>query len=103
MSAKTGQWYIYHQEGSEMVVDIADHTLHFKQARQAMGLPAPKMIAGTKVPLTAKEAEAYAKGKGLTPNLAPRKPLPEFIEPARWAKIRSMNESARAKAAGKSK
>jgi hypothetical protein len=96
------KWYIYHAVGGKLVMDVADHTDHHRQALAAMGLPPPKFIVGTPEPMPDDLVEHYAKSYGLTVDKTPRKPLPEFVEPASWTRIRE-EQAARKAAKGEAK
>lgn len=94
MAAKTGKWYLYHIEDGKIVVDVADHSTHHKQAREAMGLPKPRYVAGTLKPLTKEEQKRYEDHYSASFDHSKRKDLPDFVEPAHWDGIRSRNAAA---------
>lgn len=92
MAART--MYLYHIEGDRMVMDVASHTDHHRQARRAMGLPKPRYVAGTFVPLLDKDIKKYEAHYKVTFDTAKRKELPPFEEPKEWEGIRAKNAAA---------
>jgi hypothetical protein len=90
--------YLYHIEDGKMVMDEALHTTHHKQARAKLGLPKPRYVAGTFVPLTPEEIARYEAHHDVKFHNQPRKPLPAFTDPPGWAEKRAANAAARAKA-----
>lgn len=96
---KSGKWYLYHIEDGKIVVDVAQHSDHHAQAHAAMGKPPPRYVGGSFEPFSQEDIERREKQLGLKFDSAPRKALPEFVEPQEWAKHRA-NRAAAAAAKG---
>jgi hypothetical protein len=90
------KWYLYHEVNGKLVLDVADHTDHHRQALAAAGMPKPKYVLGTMEEQTLEQLAPYAKQKGLTVDLTPRPALTPFVEPEHWKRIRESNEAHRA-------
>lgn len=82
-------WYIYHFDGNGgVVMDVADHCDHIEQVHKAMGLPNPNYMAGLQTPMSAETMAKYEAQYKVKFNPAPRPPLPKFVEPTGWTKIK---------------
>jgi len=84
-------------EGDKLVMDVAMHTDHHRQARESMGLPRPKYVAATFTPLKPEEIKKYEDQYKVTFEHKQQKALPEFVEPEHWKVIRARGAAALAK------
>ena len=96
----SGKMYIYHLEEGKMVVDVADHLDHWRQARAAMSLKPTRVVAATFVPLEDRYIPKYEELHGVKFESRERKKIPEFIEPEHWTRFREKLEKAKAKREG---